>query len=101
MILLNASGIPKAAEDRPWIFKVASNKSFGKVLSKFTPRFLFKGNMEQVCFDKGKMTEAINDRYYYLLRRDGIWEAFSVKSGRNYLVTSVRFVPVISESLCQ
>jgi pimeloyl-ACP methyl ester carboxylesterase len=84
MILLDASGIPKQSGGRPWIFDLASNKTFGKVLSKFTPRFLFKMNMEQVYFDKSKMTEELIDRYYYLLRREGNREAFIVKSGRNY-----------------
>ena len=84
MILLDASGIPKQSRDRPWIFDLASNKTFGKLLSKFTPRFLFKMNMEQVYFDKSKMSEELIDRYYFLLRMEGNREAFIVKSGRNY-----------------
>jgi pimeloyl-ACP methyl ester carboxylesterase len=84
MILLNASGIPKQQRDRPWIFDLASNKIFGKVLSKFTPRFLFKMNMEQVYFDKSKMSDQTIDRYYYLFRRSGNREAFIIKSGQNY-----------------
>lgn len=90
MILLDASGIPKQSGGRPWIFDLASSKTFGKVLSKFTPRFLFKMNMEQVYFDKNKMTEELIDRYYYLLRREGNREAFIVKSGRNYHLPSAQ-----------
>jgi pimeloyl-ACP methyl ester carboxylesterase len=84
MILLNSSGIPKVTRDRPWIFNVASNETFGNLLSKFTPRFLFKMNMEQVYFDKSKMKDEVIDRYYNLLRRAGNREAFIIKSGRNY-----------------
>ena len=96
LILLNSSGIPKVDRDRPWIFDLASDETFGQVLSKFTPRFLFKMNMEQVYFDKSKMTDKVIDRYYYLLRRVGNREAFIIKSGRNYPLPPANLLSEIS-----
>lgn len=56
---------------RAWIFKVAENPIFSKLLLKCTPRFLFAKNMKQVYGDPEKVNEEAIDRYYELMLRDG------------------------------
>jgi pimeloyl-ACP methyl ester carboxylesterase len=54
-----------------WIFKVAENPIFSKVLLKCTPKFLFAMNMKQVYGDPEKVNEVAIERYYELMLRDG------------------------------
>lgn len=54
-----------------WIFKLAENPIFSKVLLKCTPRFLFAMNMKQVYGDPEKVNEEAIERYYELMLRDG------------------------------
>ncbi len=57
--------------DEIFIFKLARNPVFSKLLLKCTPKFLFKMNMEQVYFDQEKISEEVLDRYYELMLREG------------------------------
>jgi pimeloyl-ACP methyl ester carboxylesterase len=54
-----------------WIFKLASNPLFSKILLKCTPKFLFAMNMKEVYGDKTKVTDQAITRYYELMRREG------------------------------
>jgi len=54
-----------------WIFKLATNPLFSKILLKCTPRFLFAMNMKEVYGDDSKVTEQAITRYYELLLREG------------------------------
>lgn len=56
---------------RPWVFGVLANPVGGKVLTRFTPRFLFKMNLKQVYGDSSLITKELIDRYYELLIREG------------------------------
>ncbi|MBC6365981.1 alpha/beta fold hydrolase [Algoriphagus sp. AK58] len=81
--LIDASGAPRR-ENRSvdstqnqqrgggaWIFKVASNPVFSKILLKCTPKFLFAMNMKEVYGDDEKVTDQAVTRYYELLLREG------------------------------
>ena len=68
-ILKNSS--KKIPSKRPWVFSVLSHPVGGKLLTRFTPRFLFKMNLQQVYGDSSLITEELIDRYYELLIRDG------------------------------
>ncbi len=54
-----------------WIFSLASNPIFSKILLKCTPKFLFAMNMKEVYGDKTKVSDGVVTRYYELMRRDG------------------------------
>jgi len=82
--LLNSSAAPQGVEkprtldsnedsgrNEAFIFKLARNPVFSKLLLKCTPKFLFQMNMEQVYFDESKISEAVIDRYYELMLREG------------------------------
>lgn len=82
--LVNSAGAPpKSIEPRTlksnstqnsggaWIFQVARNPIFSKVLLKCTPRFLFQMNMKEVYYDEMKVTQSTIDRYYELMLREG------------------------------
>lgn len=79
--LVDAAGAPpslatdsarvKSYNSGAWIFKVAQNPVFNKLLLKCTPKFLFGMNLKQVFADDGKITDEMLTRYYELLRRDG------------------------------
>src|SRR3990167_9131301 len=53
-----------------WIFKLAENPVFSKVLLKCTPKFLFAMNMKQVYGDPEKVDDQVIERYYELMLRD-------------------------------
>jgi hypothetical protein len=42
-----------------------------KVLTYITPRFIVKASVENVYFDKSKVTESLVDRYFELTLREG------------------------------
>ncbi len=81
--LVDAAGAPKpkvrtldstAMQTRgggAWIFKLAENPVFSKVLLKCTPKFLFAMNMKQVYGDPEKVDDQAIERYYELMLRDG------------------------------
>ncbi len=76
MVLIDAVGSKRFSDGKkPLIFNVLESPGTAKILSRFTPRFLFRMNMEQVFFDTEKITDEQVDRYYYLMRRAGNREA--------------------------
>lgn len=58
-----------------WIFKLASNPVFSRLLLKCTPKFLFEINMKQVYGDPSKVRDQGVQRYYDLMLRSGNREA--------------------------
>lgn len=63
------------SKGRPWIFRLITHPAGGKLLTRFTPRFLFKLNLEQVYGDPNLINDDMVDRYSELLRREGNREA--------------------------
>ncbi|MBL7844552.1 MAG: alpha/beta hydrolase [Cyclobacteriaceae bacterium] len=103
LILVDAAGFWKMTSDstskatkRPFIFTILSNDAIGKVFSKITPYFLFKGNLQQVYGDKTKVKSETIDRYYELMLREGNREA-TLKRLRNSgtdLQDSIPFIKI-------
>jgi pimeloyl-ACP methyl ester carboxylesterase len=81
--LIDSSGAPRSLtevkrDDKPqsynsgaFIFKVAQNPVFNKLLLKCTPKWVFRWNLNQVYYDDSKITDEQVTRYYHLLRREG------------------------------
>ena len=71
IILINSVGYPRKNEKGNIGFKLASMRSIGTILSKFTPRALIRKSLEDVYSKDEKINEALIDRYYELLLRKG------------------------------
>lgn len=80
LILIDASGFPKAAGKRPFIFRIAQNPFFAAILKNFTPSFLVENNLKAVYFDQKKVTPQLVTRYHDLLLREGNRLAFIQRS---------------------
>jgi pimeloyl-ACP methyl ester carboxylesterase len=76
MILVDAVGAQRfSGGKKPFIFRLLESPGTAKALSRLTPRFFFRMNMEQVFHDPEKITPELVDRYYFLMRREGNREA--------------------------
>ena len=107
LILVNASGFwsAPAKEDtiinnkiqkRPLIFRILGNDKLAQLLTKITPRFLFKMNLQQVYGDPQKIEEEEIDRYYELMLREGNRKATlqRLKQTSKNLQDSIKYIHV-------
>ncbi|MFT4537144.1 MAG: pimeloyl-ACP methyl ester carboxylesterase [Saprospiraceae bacterium] len=76
LILIDAAGYPKESKSVPIAFKLAEIPVLSKILTYITPRFLVRSSIENVYFDKSKVTELIIDRYFDLTLKEGNRQAF-------------------------
>jgi len=71
LVLLDASGYPKKNEKGNLGFKLAAMPGVASLLSSFTPRALIRKSLEDSYSDPAKVNEALVDRYFELLLREG------------------------------
>ncbi len=79
LILVDAAGAPpvKAQQGgRPSYFSVVETPVLSGYFSKATPKAVFRSLLKQVYADDTKLTPALVDRYYALMRREGNRQAF-------------------------
>ena len=76
LILIDAAGFPLKPKSIPIGFKVAQIPVLRNIFTFITPRFLVKSSVENVFFDKSKVTNALVDRYFNLTLRAGNRQAF-------------------------
>ena len=76
LILIDAAGYPLSSKSVPVAFKIGRTPVLNKVLTYITPRFIVKASVENVYFDKSKVTESLVDRYFELTLREGNRQAF-------------------------
>ncbi len=76
LILIDAAGYPSSARSVPVAFKMARMPVLNKALTYITPKFLARASVENVYFDKSKVTDELVDRYFELTLRPGNREAF-------------------------
>ncbi|MGC1631125.1 MAG: alpha/beta hydrolase [Gelidibacter sp.] len=76
LILIDAAGFPLNPKSIPIGFKVAQIPVLKNIFTFITPRFLVKSSVENVFFDKSKVTDALVDRYFNLTLRAGNRQAF-------------------------
>ncbi len=75
LILIDASGYPRDGEP-PLVFRLARIPALGSVLSRMTPRSIFRASLEEVFADDTLVDETRVQRYFELALRDGNREAF-------------------------
>ena len=66
MILIDATGYPSNSQSVPIAFKLAEIPGLNKLLTFITPRFLVRASVENVYFDKSKVTDELVERYFEL-----------------------------------
>ncbi len=98
MILLDASGMP-TNKKAPWVFRLAKTPVLNKVVRYATPRFFFRNNLKQVYSDDSKITEALIDRYYHLMLREGNREAFLYRTKVKYQDRSDKISQIKNKTL--
>ena len=75
LILLDPSGYPVISKSVPIAFKLAKIPVLNKFLTYITPRFLVRASIENVYFDKSKVSDSLVNRYFDLTLRKGNREA--------------------------
>lgn len=76
LILIDAAGYPMISKSVPVAFKLAQIPVLNKLLTYITPRFLVRTSVENVYFDKSKVTDSLVERYFELTLREGNRQAF-------------------------
>ena len=72
LVLIDSSGAPAAKPKAvPIGFRLAQSAAVRPILSIFTPRVIIKQSLEQSVGDPGKVTPAMVDLYWKLLRHPG------------------------------
>ena len=75
LILIDPGGYPVISKSVPIAFKLAKIPILNKFLTYITPRFLVRSSIENVYFDKSKVSDSLVNRYFDLTLRKGNREA--------------------------
>ncbi|WP_296619591.1 alpha/beta hydrolase [Marivirga sp.] len=82
LILINSSGARLAADTTDFkdqntfsVFSIINHPVFSKLMTSITPKFLFEMSLEQVYYDKSKITDQKIQLYYDLMLHEGNREA--------------------------
>ena len=76
LILIDAAGYPKNSKSVPIAFKLGQTPILKELLTFITPRFMVRTSIENVFFDKSKVTDSLVERYFELTLRAGNRQAF-------------------------
>ena len=76
LILIDAAGYPMKSKAVPIAFKIAQTPILNKIFTYVTPRFLVKSSIENVYYNKSKVTNLLVERYFNLTLREGNRQAF-------------------------
>ena len=81
LILINSGGFPSFSKSVPIAFRLAQTPVINKVVRFITPFFIVKSSVENVFFDKSKVTDSLVERYFDLCLREGNRQAFIDRLG--------------------
>jgi pimeloyl-ACP methyl ester carboxylesterase len=76
LILIDPAGYPLTSKSVPAAFKLAQIPVVKNLFTYVTPRFLARSSLENVYFDKSKITDSLVNRYFELTLRAGNRQAF-------------------------
>lgn len=76
IVLIDAAGYPSNSKSIPIAFCLAQTPVLSSLLTFITPRFVVKASVENVYFDKSKVTDVLVDRYFDLTLGEGNRQAF-------------------------
>ena len=75
LILIDAGGYPVISNSIPIAFKLVKIPILNKILTYITPRFIIRSSIENVYFDKSRVSDSLVSRYFDLTLRKGNREA--------------------------
>ena len=81
LILINSGGFPSSSKSVPIAFRLAQTPVINKVVRFITPFFVVRSSVENVFFDKSKVTDSLVERYFDLCLREGNRQAFIDRLG--------------------
>ena len=81
LILINSGGFPSSSKSVPIAFRLAQTPVINKVVCFITPFFIVRSSVENVFFDKSKVTDSLVERYFDLCLREGNRQAFIDRLG--------------------
>lgn len=81
LILINSGGFPSSSKSVPIAFRLAQTPVINKVVRFITPFFIVRSSVENVYFDKSKVTDSLVERYFDLCLREGNRQAFIDRLG--------------------
>tara|TARA_B100000795_G_scaffold247334_1_gene213511 strand:+ start:111 stop:1058 length:948 start_codon:yes stop_codon:yes gene_type:complete len=81
LILINSGGFPSFSKSVPIAFRLAQTPVINKVVRFITPFFIVRSSVENVYFDKSKVTDSLVERYFDLCLREGNRQAFIDRLG--------------------
>jgi pimeloyl-ACP methyl ester carboxylesterase len=88
LLLIDASGYPMKSKSTPLAFKIAETPILKNIFTYITPKFVARSSVENVYFDKNKVTDELANRYFELTLRKGNRQAFidrlSIKTSSEY-----------------
>jgi pimeloyl-ACP methyl ester carboxylesterase len=76
LVLVDPAGVPQESKERPLGFRLASVPVVRRLLLRITPKSLVEKSVANVFGDPALVTEALVDRYFDLLVREGNRQAF-------------------------
>ena len=76
LLLIDASGYPNSAKNIPVAFKIAKTPVLKNIFTFITPKFIARSSIENVYYDKSKVTNELTNRYFELTLRKGNRQAF-------------------------
>jgi len=89
LILIDAGGFPLVSKSVPIAFRLAQTPVINKLFSFITPLFIVRSSVENVYFNKLKVTDSLVKRYFELTLRKGNRKAFidrlSISKRHNYV----------------
>ncbi len=71
LVLIDAAGYKFDSKSAPIAFRLARMPVVNKLLTFITPKFMARASVENVYFDKAKVSEVLVDRYFELTLREG------------------------------
>jgi pimeloyl-ACP methyl ester carboxylesterase len=88
LLLIDASGYPMKSKSTPLAFKIAETPILKNIFTFITPKFVARSSVENVYFDRNKVTDELANRYFELTLRKGNRQAFidrlSIKTSSEY-----------------
>jgi pimeloyl-ACP methyl ester carboxylesterase len=93
LILIDAAGYPTTSKSVPIAFKIGRTPFLNKILTCN----LVKASVENIYFDKSKITSSSIDRYYELALREGNRQAFIDRFTTTKDTTAYRKIKTIQQ----
>jgi len=98
LILIDASGYPMNKE-KPLAFRLAESPIASKLLTKITPKSLFRTSLTDVYQNDSLVTEELINRYFELYLREGNREAFVARAQHKYVDKTADIKKIQAETL--